>query len=55
MSIYEQVGNDFRKAIRDGVPAENVIASDLQEGLYVNLCLLHYVPYDSLNSLLATG
>ncbi|KAF5343943.1 hypothetical protein D9756_011511 [Leucocoprinus leucothites] len=30
-------GNDFRKAIRDGIPAENVIASDLQEGSFLAL------------------
>lgn len=27
------VGNDTRKAVVDGWPAENVVASDLREGL----------------------
>ena len=30
------VGNDVRKAIADGYPVQNVIASDLEKGEYLN-------------------
>ena len=30
------VGNDVRKAIADGYPVQNVIASDLEKGDYLN-------------------
>ena len=33
--IVMSVGNDVRKAVLDGFPPENVVASDLKQRLYL--------------------
>lgn len=34
MTVFDVVGNDARKAVQDGFPIENVLASDLHAGDY---------------------